>query len=358
MNQLFRPIQKTIYIILLISLLTVILVVFIGISFSKNFTNPIVELKMRLKKICCGDYDERLNSNKFFGEFITLSDSFNSMVDTMSNYRNNMEQIVHERTEELNKTVIQLTETHEQNKRELAMAQRIQSSLIPQKFPETNLLQFSSKYMPMEALGGDLYDVYQISDKVFSVMILDVCGHGVPAALITTMAKMAFSSNTKKYSTAHEIVSHVNQELAEVLENSGNFLTAFYAIIDIENKIISYTNAGHNIIYILHENKTISCLPNNGPVIGVVKDLEFLSCSEQLYSGDRIVLYTDGLIEARNPTGIMFDTPRLLDIMNKYGNSDIHTFVTELCSCLKHFQDLAPITDDVALLVIDTIFSK
>ena len=358
MNQLFRPIQKTIYIILLISLLTVILVVFIGISFSKNFTNPIVELKMRLKKICCGDYDERLNSNKFFGEFITLSDSFNSMVDTMSNYRNNMEQIVHERTEELNKTVIQLTETHEQNKRELAMAQRIQSSLIPQKFPETNLLQFSSKYMPMEALGGDLYDVYQISDKVFSVMILDVCGHGVPAALITTMAKMAFSSNTKKYSTAHEIVSHVNQELAEILENSGNFLTAFYAIIDIENKIISYTNAGHNIIYILHENKTISCLPNNGPVIGVVKDLEFLSCSEQLYSGDRIVLYTDGLIEARNPTGIMFDTPRLLDIMNKYGNSDIHTFVTELCSCLKHFQDLAPVTDDVALLVIDTIFSK
>jgi sigma-B regulation protein RsbU (phosphoserine phosphatase) len=355
-NQLFGPVQKNIYITILLAILTVIAAIFIILSFSKHFTNPIVELKMRLKKICCGEYDEHLNAKNFFGEFITLSGSFNTMLDTINNYRNNMEQIVHERTEELNKTVAQLTETHEQNKRELAMAQKIQSSLVPKIFPETKLLQFSSKYMPMEALGGDLYDVYQISDKVFAVMILDVCGHGVPAALITTMAKMSFTTNSKKYSTPSEIVSHVNLELAEILEGSGNFLTAFYAIIDIENKIISYTNAGHNTIYILHENKTISCLPNNSPVIGVIKDLDFLQCNESLSSGDRIILYTDGLIETRNPTGAMFDTPRLLEIIEKNSKVDIHTFVTQLCDCLKSFQELAPVTDDVALLVIDTIF--
>ena len=355
-NQLFGPVQKSIYITILLAILTVIAAIFIILSFSKHFTNPIVELKMRLKKICCGEYDEHLNAKNFFGEFITLSGSFNTMLDTINNYRNNMEQIVHERTEELNKTVAQLTETHEQNKRELAMAQKIQSSLVPKIFPETKLLQFSSKYMPMEALGGDLYDVYQISDKVFAVMILDVCGHGVPAALITTMAKMSFTTNSKKYSTPGEIVSHVNLELAEILEGSGNFLTAFYAIIDIENKIISYTNAGHNTIYILHENKTISCLPNNSPVIGVIKDLDFLQCNESLSSGDRIILYTDGLIETRNPTGAMFDTPRLLEIIEKNSKVDIHTFVTQLCDCLKSFQELAPVTDDVALLVIDTVF--
>ncbi len=358
LNQFFVPIQRSIYITILLSIITVVAGLFIIFSFCKHFTNPIVNLKMRLRRVCCGEYDEHLNAEKFFGEFITLSNSFNSMLDTINNYRNNMEQIVQERTEELNKTVAQLTETHEQNKRELAMAQKIQSSLVPKIFPETKLLQFSSKYMPMEALGGDLYDVYQISDKIFAVMILDVCGHGVPAALITTMAKMSFTTNSKKYKTPSEIVSHVNQELAEILENSGNFLTAFYGIIDIENKIISYTNAGHNIIYILHQNKTISCLPNNSPVIGVVKDLEFLQCSERLFSGDRIILYTDGLIEARNPTGVMFDTPRLLEIIEKNSEVDIHTFVTELCNCLKYFQELAPVTDDVALLVIDTIFSE
>ena len=355
-NQLFTPIKKAIYIVILLSVITIIAVLFIIFSFSKNFTTPIIELKMRLKKICCAEYDERLEPNNFFGEFINLSTSFNQMIDTISNYRNNMEHLVQKQTEELNKTVIQLTETHEQNKRELEMAQRLQSSLIPKIFPETDLLQFSSKYMPMAALGGDLYDVYQISDSIFSVMILDVCGHGIPAALITTMAKMSFSNNAKKYNTPHEVISNVNLELTTILENSGNFLTAFYAIIDIKAKTISYTNAGHNIMYILHENQTISCMPNNGPVIGVVKDIEFLSCSESLHSGDRIILYTDGLIEARNPTGIMFDTHRLLDTINKHAKDDVSTFVVELCNYLKNFQAQAPITDDIALLVIDTVF--
>ena len=109
-------------------------------------------------------------------------------------------------------------------------------------------------------------------------------------------------------------------------------------------------------MYILHENQTISCMPNNGQAIGVDKNIDFLSCSQKLDFGDRIILYTDGLIEAKNPTGIMFDTHRLLDSINKYGKADIDTFVIELCNYLKNFQAQAPITDDITLLVIDTIF--
>ena len=162
--------------------------------------------------------------------------------------------------------------------------------------------------------------------------------------------------NAKKYNTPHEVISNVNMELTEILENSGNFLTAFYAIIDIKEKTITYTNAGHNMMYILHVNQTISYLPNNGPVIGIAKNIDFSSCSEKLYFGDRIILYTDGLIEARNPAGIMFDTHRLLDTINKYSKADVDTFVIELCNYLKNFQAQAPITDDIALLVIDTVF--
>ena len=281
-RQLSAPIMKIIYIIISVAILISILIVVISIIFSKFLTHPIKELNIATRKICNGDYSILLTTDDFFGEFIDLSDSFNHMVDTISNYRNNMELLVKKRTDELNRNVEQLTEANEQNKRELIMAQKIQSSLIPKVFPETKLLQFSSKYMPMEALGGDLYDVYQISDKVFSVMILDVCGHGVPAALITTMAKMSFSNNAKKYNTPHEVISNVNMELTEILENSGNFLTAFYAIIDIKEKTITYTNAGHNMMYILHVNQTISYLPNNGPVIGIAKNIDTLKkCSSQ-----------------------------------------------------------------------------
>ena len=354
-NQLFNPIQKTIYIIILISVITVFIVVFVGISFSKNFTAPIVELKMRLKKICCGNYEERLNPDNFFGEFVTLSDSFNQMADTMSNYRNNMEQLVQERTEELNKTVAQLTETHEQNRRELVMAQKIQSSLIPKVFPETKLLQFSSKYMPMEALGGDLYDVYQISDKVFSVMILDVCGHGVPAALITTMAKMSFSNNTKKAKNPNDVIFNVNNELFDVINGNGDYFTAFYGVIDMEKGMLYYSNAGHNTIFLAHADNSIDRLENNGPVVGVVKDLPFQASSHTLRNGDRLVLYTDGVIEARDESAKLYGEDRLTEIIQKNMTSDVKDFTEHVFSDLQAFCGNSPRSDDIALFAIDII---
>ena len=354
-NQLFAPIQKTIYVIVLISLITILIVVFMSISFSKNFTLPIVELKMRLKKICRGDYEERLNPEKFFGEFINLSVSFNNMVDTMSNYRNNMEQLVQERTEELNKTIAQLTETHEQNKRELAMAQKIQSSLIPKVFPETKLLQFSSKYMPMEALGGDLYDVYQVSDKVFSVMILDVCGHGVPAALITTMAKMSFSNNTKLIKKPSDVIFNVNNELFDSINGNGDYFTAFYGVIDMEKGLLNYCNAGHNTIFLAHSDGSINRLENNGPVVGVVRDIPFPATCHSLRNGDRLVLYTDGVIEARNERATLYGEERLMDIIAKNMDSDVKTFTEHVFTDLQSFCGNSPRCDDIALFAIDIV---
>ena len=148
-RQLSEPIMRIVYIIISVAILICVLVVVISIIFSLFLTRPIKELDIATRKICNGDYSILLSSNDFFGEFIDLSDSFNHMVDTISNYRENMELLVKNRTEELNKNVEQLTEANEQNKRELAMAQKIQSSLVPKVFPETRLLQFSSKYMPM-----------------------------------------------------------------------------------------------------------------------------------------------------------------------------------------------------------------
>ena len=262
-RQLSAPIMRIIYIIMSVAILISVLVVVISIIFSHFLTNPIKELNIATRKICNGDYSILLTTEEFFGEFIDLSDSFNHMVGTISNYRENMEKLVKNRTEELNKNVEQLTEANEQNRRELAMAQRIQSSLVPKVFPETRLLQFSSKYMPMEALGGDLYDVYQISDKVFSVMILDVCGHGVPAALITTMAKISFNTNTKKSKDPSEVVFNVNNELYDSINGNGDYFTAFYGVIDMEKGMLYYSNAGHNTIFLAHADGTMDQLENN-----------------------------------------------------------------------------------------------
>ena len=354
-RQLSAPIMRIIYIIMSVAILISVLVVVISIIFSHFLTNPIKELNIATRKICNGDYSILLTTEEFFGEFIDLSDSFNHMVGTISNYRENMEKLVKNRTEELNKNVEQLTEANEQNRRELAMAQRIQSSLVPKVFPETRLLQFSSKYMPMEALGGDLYDVYQISDKVFSVMILDVCGHGVPAALITTMAKISFNTNTKKSKDPSEVVFNVNNELYDSINGNGDYFTAFYGVIDMEKGMLYYSNAGHNTIFLAHADGTMDQLENNGPVVGVVKDLEFPSVGHQLKNGDRLVLYTDGVIEARDEQAALYGEERLMDIISKNMNSEVKDFTEHVFTELQAFCGNSPRCDDIALFAVDIV---
>ena len=354
-RQLSAPIMRIIYIIMSVAILISVLVVVISIIFSHFLTNPIKELNIATRKICNGDYSILLTTEEFFGEFIDLSDSFNHMVGTISNYRENMEKLVKNRTEELNKNVEQLTEANEQNRRELAMAQRIQSSLVPKVFPETRLLQFSSKYMPMEALGGDLYDVYQISDKVFSVMILDVCGHGVPAALITTMAKISFNTNTKKSKDPSEVVFNVNNELYDSINGNGDYFTAFYGVIDMEKGMLYYSNAGHNTIFLAHADGTMDQLENNGPVVGVVKDLEFPSVGHQLKNGDRLVLYTDGVIEARDEQAALYGEERLMDIISKNMNSEVKDFTEHVFTDLQAFCGNSPRCDDIALFAVDIV---
>ena len=354
-RQLSAPIMRIIYIIMSVAILISVLVVVISIIFSHFLTNPIKELNIATRKICNGDYSILLTTEEFFGEFIDLSDSFNHMVGTISNYRENMEKLVKNRTEELNKNVEQLTEANEQNRRELAMAQRIQSSLVPKVFPETRLLQFSSKYMPMEALGGDLYDVYQISDKVFSVMILDVCGHGVPAALITTMAKISFNTNTKKSKDPSEVVFNVNNELYDSINGNGDYFTAFYGVIDMEKGMLYYSNAGHNTIFLAHADGTMDQLENNGPVVGVVKDLEFPSVGHLLKNGDRLVLYTDGVIEARDEQAALYGEERLMDIISKNMNSEVKDFTEHVFTDLQAFCGNSPRCDDIALFAVDIV---
>ena len=354
-RQLSAPIMRIIYIIMSVAILISVLVVVISIIFSHFLTNPIKELNIATRKICNGNYSILLTTEEFFGEFIDLSDSFNHMVGTISNYRENMEKLVKNRTEELNKNVEQLTEANEQNRRELAMAQRIQSSLVPKVFPETRLLQFSSKYMPMEALGGDLYDVYQISDKVFSVMILDVCGHGVPAALITTMAKISFNTNTKKSKDPSEVVFNVNNELYDSINGNGDYFTAFYGVIDMEKGMLDFSNAGHNTIFLAHANGSIDCLENNGPVVGVVKDLPFQVTSHSLRNGDRLVLYTDGVIEARDEQAALYGEERLMDIIAKNMSLNVKDFTEHVFTDLQAFCGNSPRCDDIALFAIDII---
>ncbi|HBD96263.1 MAG: hypothetical protein A2015_08160 [Spirochaetes bacterium GWF1_31_7] len=355
LKQIYKPIYNIIFWIIIISLLVSIIIVIISYFLSYKINKPISLLTNGSYKITSGDYKTQINTEGFFGEFINLGKSFNLMAHTISEYSENLEELVKKRTEELNKAVNSLQDAYDENKRELAIAQKIQSSLIPTIFPDSDHIDFSGMYLPMEALGGDLYDVHKISETKMGILILDVCGHGVPAALITTMAKISFNSNCKKFETTNEIMLEVNNELCEAIQGSGDYLTAFYCIVDAEKRTVEFTNAAHNDIYILRCDGTIDSLEQTGPVVGVLKDVPYQSIQMQLSKGDRLVLYTDGVIEARNETSTLYDSARFIEVIKENQNKTPKEFVKFLYDDILRFKNNTPHDDDIAILIADII---
>ena len=351
---LYKPIHGIIFWIVIISVIVCFIIILISYYLSLKLNNPISSLSVGSKKIASGDYKTQINTDGFFGEFIDLGNSFNIMARTIDEYSENIEEIVKEKTEELNEAVYELQKSYDENKRELLIAQKIQSSLIPQIFPESDHIDFSGMYLPMEALGGDLYDVHKISDKKMGILILDVCGHGVPAALITTMAKISFNSNSRKYESTNEIMHTVNNELCDAIQGSGDYLTAFYCIVDSEKRTIQYTNAAHNDIYVLrHHDLSIEILTQTGPVVGVVKDITYEENKIQLSEGDRLILYTDGVIEARNEKSVLYETERFISLIKANKDKTPKEFVKFLYDDIISFKNNTPSDDDIAILVAD-----
>lgn len=352
-KQIYGPIYNVLFWIIISSFIIVIAITIISIFFSQILTNPINKLAETTKRISKGNYKLQIKTRGFFGEFTELAQSFNNMVKMIDDYNENLEEQVRNRTEELNKKNIELERAYEENKKELAMAQKIQTSLIPNVFPETKKLSFHGLYLPMETIGGDLYDVHQISENKWGIVILDVCGHGVPAALITTMAKISFNANSKKYFKASEVIAAVNNELCEAIQDVGDYFTAFYCIIDTNTHTIDYVNAAHNDLYILRSDTTLETMVQTGPVVGVIKNLEYPSETIDFSIGDRLVMYTDGVIEARNEHRELYDSDRLKEMIIANKDKDLRDFVTIIYDDILKFKNNAPDDDDIAMLAID-----
>lgn len=353
-KQIYGPIYNVLLWIIVSSLIIVIVITIISIFFSQILTTPINKLAETTKRISKGNYKLQIKTKGFFGEFTELAQSFNNMVKMIDDYNENLEEQVRNRTEELNNKNVELEKAYEENIKELAMAQKIQTSLIPNVFPETRNLSFHGLYLPMETIGGDLYDVHKINENKWSVVILDVCGHGVPAALITTMAKISFNTNSKKYLKASEVIAAVNNELCEAIQDVGDYFTAFYCIIDTNTHSIDYVNAAHNDLYILRSDySSLETMSQTGPVVGVIKNLEYPSKTIDFLIGDRLIMYTDGVIEARNEQRELYDNSRLKEMIIANKDKNLRDFVTIIYNDIIKFKNNTPNDDDIAMLAID-----
>jgi phosphoserine phosphatase RsbU/P len=240
-------------------------------------------------------------------------------------------------------------------KRQINSAKEIQYSILPDNLPPWNCIKFAARYLAMDEIGGDYYDTFKIKGDRLGLIMADVSGHGIPAALVTTMAKVAFATHGQRNTSTKELLYNVNKDLTALISSTGFYMTCFALNIDKDLKV-RYTNAGHQkaILY-RDETDTFEYLDTNGLFLGVFDDAgeTYEEDEVQLYPGDRIILYTDGIVETMNKDKEEYGEERFEDMIRFSSALESEQVADLVIDDIKTFSEGARMRDDVSILVLE-----
>jgi len=239
--------------------------------------------------------------------------------------------------------------------KELEIARRIQSSILPQTVPALCGLDLAARYVPMSAVAGDFYDFLVIDEKRLGVLVADVTGHGVPAALIASMLKVAFAGQASHAHDPARVLAGLNFALCGKFEE--HFVTAAYLFVDLENSLVRYSAAGHPpLIMATRADGNVREIQENGLMLGLFPHAAYSSVEVRIGPGDRCLLYTDGVFEAKNAVGEEFGKSRCKELLQSRRDIPATHFADDLLTSIAAFSGLSPARaqeDDITLLVLD-----
>jgi len=305
------------------------------------------------QQIASGD-EVKFNVFPLERELADIEYSIMDMSEQIRSNRMNLEQMVADRTKEVDNTLKELKEKDDQIQSQLYMAKTIQRSILPGDLSDWNELRFEVEYLAMEQIGGDFYDVFQLPDNRFGLCIADISGHGIPAALVTTMAKVSFGTACVKYSSPRRIFQEVNQNIIEQVKTQ-DYLTCFFIAIDEEYNV-TYANASHQKGILLRtEEGIIELLDTDGLFIGAIEDARstYEEKLTKLNYGDRIILYTDGIPESVNVSGEAYSNERFESVILKNRNLPLKDFKHYILEDVQMFIGHSKVEDDITLIIIE-----
>ena len=236
--------------------------------------------------------------------------------------------------------------------RELATARRIQQAILPERVPELQRFRLDVRYLPMNEVAGDFYDFLNVTGPNGTVLIADVSGHGVPAALIASMVKVAAASHARSAADPGALLSAVSRTLDGQL--GGQFLTAMCVHLDGERGEIAYAGAGHPpLLHWRAAEQRLEILNSDGPLIGLVPS-QYASRRVRVEHGDRLLVYTDGVLEAANQRGAFFGDERFHVVIAQNAPRSGTELGRAIVDDMRHWCDnTAGFGDDVTLAVIE-----
>jgi serine phosphatase RsbU (regulator of sigma subunit) len=239
---------------------------------------------------------------------------------------------------------------------ELNLASELQKSLLPRTYPKDVPFEFAHKFIPLDSIGGDFFDVLRLDERTLALVIADVSGHGVGPALVAAMFKSYFVLQCKAIRSPAALMKALNSELGDIL-TTGHYITAFAAIVDTESLEMRYCSAGHpNQLLVKIDGESIE-LSTMGFLLGMMTDMEYEEKSLVLDSGDTLVLFTDGVFESPDADGKPFGREGILRSVSGRLGSGAGELSDGLMSDLLSWARGTEVSDDVTILIAQVLES-
>ena len=235
---------------------------------------------------------------------------------------------------------------------ELSLANRMQQSILPTTFPETDQYQVFASMVAARDVGGDFFDLLPIEGGRIGLAVADVSGKGIPAAMFMMSSRTLLRGAAIGQSDPSKILREVNQLLCEN-NDTAMFVTLFLAVYDPASGELIYANGGHNPPVIFRADGTSSLLPTtDGIALGIFPDISFREKSITLSPGDSAILYSDGVTEAENDAAEQFELDRLYDVFAEAPPGDARGATEAVLKAVTAFADGAPQFDDITCLTL------
>lgn len=241
-------------------------------------------------------------------------------------------------------------------KNDLTVARDIQQFILPQVFPpfpeDSDKMDIAASMNAAKNIGGDFYDFFRIDKDRIAVVIADVCGKGIPAALFMAVSHTIIRSKGMETRSAAEAMTESNKALVAYSVDCM-FVTVFYAIYDLTTGTLNYCNAGHTFPHIVRNGGTLERLPpTKSPALGLFDGVKFKENSIQLNPGDMVFMYTDGVNEAMNVNREEFGEGRLDDVLSNLSGSSCQEAIDKVKAGMAGFVQDAEQSDDITMLVL------
>ncbi len=345
---------------------------------ARGVTAPVRKLAETVSRITEGDYSVKADITTG-DELETLGREINVMVNTLKQrdveiqdyvrqieeWNKQLESKVARRTQDLEEKNVRLRMISEELGRayaqiddELKVVGEFQKRLLPSTQYDREDISIHSLYLPNGRAGGDYYDfIRPVPHKIF-FLIADVSGHGTPAAFIMSITRAIAHSMINRESTTAEVTRQLSNTLLETV-SSGEFITMFLGCLDFRTQQLTYSCAGHPSPLLLRkDSKTLEELNvDQGLPMGIMKDAEYDEVTIQVNPGDRLLLFTDGIVEASNEQKNQYGLGRLEEVMinNREFSLDdlLEIILQDLTSFVQKPLDIEPLDDDVTLVAID-----